>query len=101
MKNPVAQSLEALARRVDAMESQMREDSETLAYHSMLCDALRNVTSLLAAQAEGDDAADAIRLACAILADASPPHRKWANALAAAWAGDAAGKGKGRSKKTR
>ena len=96
MKNPVAQSLEALARRVDAMESQCLEDSETLAYHSMLCDALRNVTSLLAAQAGGDDVVDAIRLACAILADASPPDRKWANALATAWAGNAAGKGKAR-----
>ena len=102
MKNPIAQSIEALARRVDAMETQRTEDAVALAHYSMLCDALHNVTCMLIAGADPSDmdAAEAhgvsecIRLACAILADASPPHRKWATTTAGQWAAPASKKRK-------
>jgi hypothetical protein len=83
-------SLRAMAARCDAMEKEMAKLEQLSAYYSMMVVSLQKVTTALSDAYESTDAGEAyagddIREAAAILREAAPPLKEWAEAMLTQW----------------
>jgi len=82
-------TLRAMAARVDAMEKEMAKLEQLSAYYSMMVVSLQKVTTALS-DAYDADAGEAyvgpdIREAAAILREAAPPLKEWADGMLTQW----------------
>jgi hypothetical protein len=78
-----------MAARVDAMEKEMAKLEQLSAYYSMMVVSLQKVTTALSAAYDTDSGeayvGPEIREAAAILREAAPPLRVWAEEMLSVW----------------
>ena len=97
-------SLRAMAARVDAMDKEMAKLEQLSAYYSMMVVSLQKVTTALSDAYDTTDAGEAyagpeIREAAAILREAAPPLKEWAEGMLTQWKSAAMGPRKRRGSK--
>ena len=86
----MADNLRFMAGRVDEMEKRLAEMERLSTFYSMMVVSLQKVTNRLSDAYEDTDAGETyagpeIREAAAILRQAAPPLREWADAMLTQW----------------